>query len=120
MYSEVRQGFWRVGDPALTSFLQHVATLVGTNPGDGDGLALAFVQTAPVDGSLIAALRTLTEWYTRLAGTAPSTDLAVVMRGHLRILEWLALNCDPTYIHQFRDQAGCVRQALYHVQRIVR
>lgn len=116
----MRRDFRRVGDPALTSFLQHLATLVGTSPGDRDGLALAFVRTATVDDSLIVALITLSERYITLANTAPSTDLAIVMRGHLRILEYLALNCSPTCRPEFHEQAGCVRQALDHVHRIVR
>jgi hypothetical protein len=116
----MRQDFWRVGDPTLISFLQHLAALVGTNSGDRDRLAAAFVQAAPVDETLIAALIALTERYITLANSAPSTDLAILMHGHLRILEYLGLNDSPTYRRQLKLQAGCIRQALDQVRRTVR
>jgi hypothetical protein len=97
-----------------------LATLVGTNPCDQDGLVRAFVQTARVDEPSITALIQLSERYVIAANSAPSAELSIVMRGHLRILDYLVMNSSHTCRRQLREQADTVRQALDLVHRIVR
>jgi hypothetical protein len=123
MYSDMNGEFGRVdatGERLRRSFLRHVAALAGMSSIDPDQLVLSLVQSVRFDDSLIADLARLTEQYVAAASTTADRHLAVILRGHLSILEHLVITAGPEYSRQLHEQLDCFRIAIEHAHRTAR